>query len=353
MNYTQLPPEKQKLLRRSRRNLIKCGSAIPSEWKVGNEHLTGVECMFRDIGVRPTASHSLNRKDNTQPHSKENSFWAVAGAKDNRTINWMNRTWKLRELADISGFPASYICGRLDKMTISQAILTPKSSRTFYPIATADRFFLGLDFTQSLAMIKEKVIAERNDFKQGYGLRSRNLSTDVSRANKLLGMPIVNRVMELLELTTLTMQEKSRLFAFFACPSDVKNRTRHVLDGIKTRCRNDESGSYNHYGGRGIHVCERWVSGDGELSNLECFVLDVGPWQPGLELDRVDNDGNYEPGNCRWVTRSENIRNTFRSEDIASRLNALVRLGIDEIIRNTSIYESLDDYELTQAIADL
>ena len=80
--------------------------------------------------------------------------------------------------------------------------------------------------------------------------------------------------------------------------------------GMIQRCTNPNHLRYADYGGRGITVCERWR----DFAN---FLVDVGDCPSGMSLDRIDNDGNYEPGNCRWATPSEqriNQRRMAKSE---------------------------------------
>lgn len=110
---------------------------------------------------------------------------------------------------------------------------------------------------------------------------------------------------------------KNLKFCSVRCPEGAehryeKNATHHmgrhpvyrVWATMKARCSNPNNKSYPGYGGRGISVCPSWVRSFAE------FWSDMGTtWKQGLQLDRINNDGGYEPGNCRWVTPVENARN--------------------------------------------
>jgi hypothetical protein len=72
--------------------------------------------------------------------------------------------------------------------------------------------------------------------------------------------------------------------------------------GMLRRCFNPNVRQYCWYGGRGITVCERWLK-------FENFYADMSDPPPGLSLDRINVNGDYEPGNCRWATPTEQVRN--------------------------------------------
>lgn len=79
----------------------------------------------------------------------------------------------------------------------------------------------------------------------------------------------------------------------------------NVWSAMMQRCYNENNPSYHNYGGRGIKVCERW-------HNYSSFIKDIGNRPKGGTLDRINNNGNYEPKNCRWVdmkTQQNNRRN--------------------------------------------
>lgn len=81
---------------------------------------------------------------------------------------------------------------------------------------------------------------------------------------------------------------------------------------MKQRCQNPRHGSFHRYGGRGIRVCVRW------LHDFDAFQRHIGPCPgPGYSIDRIDNDGDYEPGNVRWATRKQQQRN--RGRDLTFR----------------------------------
>lgn len=124
---------------------------------------------------------------------------------------------------------------------------------------------------------------------------------------------------------------------------------RHGMDGtpvhrawilMRRRCTNQDYECWHRYGGRGIAVCERWQT-------FENFYEDMGEKPEGKQLDRIDNDEGYFPGNCRWVTPKENCNNRGNCIKVdfgyfQLTVDELAELGV---ICRTTIYRRWHKYE--------
>lgn len=85
------------------------------------------------------------------------------------------------------------------------------------------------------------------------------------------------------------------------------SRTYRSWSSMKQRCYNPKTTGYEYYGGRGVTVCAKW------RGSFEAFLDDMGERPIGKTLDRINNDGPYEPGNCRWADKDTQSRNQSRS----------------------------------------
>jgi hypothetical protein len=93
---------------------------------------------------------------------------------------------------------------------------------------------------------------------------------------------------------------------------------------VIARCSNENNPNWGKYGGRGIGICQRW------RSSFDSFLEDMGERPPGTSIDRIDVNGSYEPGNCRWATteaQNQNRRSTRLTPDIVNEIRGRFEHG--------------------------
>ena len=125
-----------------------------------------------------------------------------------------------------------------------------------------------------------------------------------------------------------------RYWLYSEALADDQHRTRLLnrLAAAVTRCHSTTSKHYRHYGERGVRVYPEWRQ---DRSTFLRYVQTLDGWdQPDFEMDRINVDGNYEPGNIRFVSRSDNLRNKRKVADLEARIRHL-ELRLAQQVHNT------------------
>lgn len=124
-------------------------------------------------------------------------------------------------------------------------------------------------------------------------------------------------------------------------------RTYRIWAGMLSRCNTPSASGYERYGAVGIRVCDRWRS-------FDAFLADMGECPAGLEIDRIKNELGYEPGNCRWATRVEQMQNRSMARwiefdgETLSLTQWAERIGI----HTSSLIERLQKWPLSRALTE-
>jgi len=107
--------------------------------------------------------------------------------------------------------------------------------------------------------------------------------------------------------------------------------------GMLERCNNPNHVRYHRYGGRGVSVCTRW-------RKFKNFLEDMGPtWKEGLTIERMNNSGNYEPGNCTWESQMGQMRNYCLNHSVDTPKGDMLLVDASEVsrIHRTTLYSRI------------
>lgn len=121
---------------------------------------------------------------------------------------------------------------------------------------------------------------------------------------------------------------------------DNRNRLYHIWADMKNRCNSPSNHAYQHYGARGISVCEEWNA----YENFKVWALSNG-YEEDLTIDRIDVNGNYEPRNCRWITKQEQCYNKTNSRTITyqGETKTVSQWAFELGLPRTTLAHRLDD----------
>lgn len=123
-------------------------------------------------------------------------------------------------------------------------------------------------------------------------------------------------------------------------PKEIRTKLYTIWASMKSRCLKPQNKRYYCYGARGIKVCDRWLT----FSN---FLQDMYPsYKKGLSIDRLDNNGNYEPNNCRWATRIQQAQNKSSNHWITFKgvTDTLTHWAQKTGIKETTLHNRLNYY---------
>lgn len=123
-----------------------------------------------------------------------------------------------------------------------------------------------------------------------------------------------------------------------------KTRLYRIYRGMNQRCYNSTCSNYKNYGGRGIKLCQEWINNKG-FQNFYDWSISHG-YAHGLTIDRIDNDGNYSPDNCQWVTKSYN---SFKQNVVVGKKYSELS-SVRETIRRFMVHKNINSAQMAKAI---
>ncbi len=184
-------------------------------------------------------------------------------------------------------------------------------SPSLHPATLASRLKRGWSLERALATVNGRRDNARSRYVDAFG--ERLIVADWSRRFDL-PVGVIIRRLELGWAPERAVSEAAdgRVIHRHS-PRGAPSPEYRVWASMVQRCTNPARKCFPRYGGRGIRVCEAW------LASFDAFLADVGPRPHGTSLDRIDNDGDYAPGNVRWATRKEQSDNSCHPHRLTFR----------------------------------